>query len=479
MQDFDEIYVLDLHGNSLKKEKAPDGSADKNVFDIQQGVAISLFVKSHKQSKKPASVFHAGLWGGRSGKYAWLEKQDVKTTNWEALKPSSPFYLFIPQDVTKRSEYEHYWKVTEMMPVNSVGIVTARDELTIHNSRQAVMETVKDFVSLEPEQAREKYKLGEDARDWKVHLAQEDIRNNDVDDAYATPILYRPFDKRYTYYTGKTKGFICMPRHEVMQHILAGENVGLITRRQMLPSQPCTYFYTSNHLISDGVIRSDNRGSESLFPLYLYPTEKEEFLNGNGKAKPKRKANFAPKFIKDVETRLKLQFIDAGTGDLTTTIGPEDIFHYMYAVFHSPTYRQRYAEFLKIDFPRLPLTRDKTLFQQLANFGAQLVAIHLMVADIESDNGYPIEGDNVVDKITYKNENVYINKTQYFDNVSEAVWQFHIGGYQVCQKWLKDRKGRQLSYDDCTHYLYILAALEQTLDLMAKIDQTIPEFPLP
>ncbi|MEK8020334.1 MAG: type ISP restriction/modification enzyme, partial [Candidatus Parabeggiatoa sp.] len=384
----------------------------------------------------------------------------------------------IPQDMRLRSEYEHYWKVTEMMPVNSAGIVTARDNLTIHESRQTIMETIKDFVSLEPETAREKYQLGEDAQDWKVHLAQEDIRNNEVDDSYVTPILYRPFDKRYTYYTGKTKGFICRPRHEVMQHILAGENVGLITRRQMLPSQPCTYFYTSNHLISDGVIRSDNRGSESLFPLYLYPTEKEEFLNGNGKAKPKRKPNFAPKFIKDVETRLKLQFIEDGTGDFATTIGPEDIFHYMYAVFHSLTYRQRYAEFLKIDFPRLPLTRDKTLFQQLADLGEQLVSIHLMEADIESDSGYPIEGDNRVDKITSKNDKVYINKTQYFDNVSEAVWQFQIGGYQVCQKWLKDRKGRQLNYDDCNHYLYILAALEHTIQLMAKIDETVPEFPL-
>ncbi len=477
MQDFDEIYVLDLHGNSLKKEQAPDGSADKNVFDIQQGVAISLFVKYHKASQKPAKVFHAGLWGGREGKYAWLEKQEVKTTNWEELKPSSPFYMFIPQDMTLRSEYEQYWKVTEMMPVNSAGIVTARDQLTIHESPQAVMETVKDFVSIEPEMAREKYQLGEDAQDWKVHLAQADIKHHDIDASYIYPILYRPFDKRYTYYTGKTKGFICRPRHEVMQHILAGENFGLITRRQMLPSQPCTYFYTSNHLISDGVIRSDNRGSESLFPLYLYPTEKEEFLNGNGKPKPKRKPNFAPNFIKDVETRLKLQFID-GTGDLTTTIGPEDIFHYMYAVFHSPTYRQRYAEFLKIDFPRLPLTRDKTLFQQLANLGEQLITIHLMEADIKSDSGYPIEGDNVVDKITYKNDKVYINKTQYFDNVSEAVWQFHIGGYQVCQKWLKDRKGRKLNYDDCNHYLYILAALEHTIDLMAKIDETLPEFPL-
>ncbi|MDM8558449.1 type ISP restriction/modification enzyme [Candidatus Parabeggiatoa sp. HSG14] len=482
MQDFDEIYILDLHGNSKKKEKCPDGSVDKNVFDIQQGVAIGIFVKHKSKQTAIAKVFHAELWGERDGKYAWLEAQDVKTTDWEVLKPTSPFYLFIPQNTELLDEYEQYWKVTDIMPVNSVGIVTARDNLTIHESPQAVMETVKDFVSLESETAREKYQLGKDARDWQVNLAQTDIESHDIDDSYVTPILYRPFDRRYTYYTGKTKGFLCMPRSNVMQHILAGENLGLITRRQMLPSQPCTYFYVSNNIISDGVIRSDNRGGESLFPLYLYPTEQDEFLNGNGngngKPKPKRKPNFTPNFIKDVETRLKLKFIDDGTGNLKTTIGPEDVFHYMYAVSHSPTYRQRYAEFLKIDFPRLPLTSDKKLFKQLAKLGKQLVTIHLMEADIDSDSSYPVEGDNLVDKITYKDEKVYINKTQYFDNVVDTVWQFHIGGYQVCQKWLKDRKGRELSYEDCEHYFYILAALEQTIDLMEKIDATLPEFPL-
>jgi predicted helicase len=365
-----------------------------------------------------------------------------------------------------------------MMPVNSAGIVTARDNLTIHESPQAVMETVKDFISLEPEVAREKYQLGKDVRDWKVHLAQADIKNHDVDGSYVTPILYRPFNKRYTYYTGKDCGFICRPRRNVMQHMLAGENLGLITVRKTPPTQQCAYFLATASIMSNGAIRSDNQSIDSLFPLYIYPTEKDEFINGNGNSKPKKKPNFAPNFIKNVETRLKLKFIDDGTGDLTTTIGPEDIFHYMYAVFHSPTYRQRYAEFLKIDFPRLPLTSDKSLFQQLANLGKQLVTIHLMEADIDSDSGYPIEGNNLVDKITYQDEKVYINKTQYFDNVKESVWQFHIGGYQVCHKWLKDRKGIKLSYDDCKHYLYILAALEQTIDLMEKIDDTLPEFPL-
>ncbi|RKZ49193.1 MAG: DNA methyltransferase [Candidatus Parabeggiatoa sp. nov. 3] len=471
MQDFDEIYILDLHGNSKKKERCPDGSADKNVFDIQQGVAIGIFVK-HKSKQSP-KVFHADLWGDRDGKYAWLEAQDVKTTDWQELKPQSPFYLFVPQDITLLSEYEQYWKITDIMPINSAGIVTARDNLTIHKSPQDIMETIKDFASIAPEQARAKYQLGKDAQDWKVHLAQEDIRNNDIDDSLVTPILYRPFDTRYTYYTGKTKGFICRPRHEVMQHMLAGENLGLISARSNKSQNPDHFFCSSNIMETKC---GESTTQSCFFPLYIYPTEKDKFLNGNIEAK--RKPNFAPNFVKDLETRLNLKFIDDGTGNLTKTICPEDIFHYIYAIFHSPTYRQRYAEFLKIDFPRLPLTSDKKLFKQLTKLGKQLVTIHLMEADIETESSYPIEGDNIVEKITHKDEKVYINKTQYFDNIKENVWQFHIGGYQVCQKWLKDRKGRELNYDDCNHYLYILAALEQTIDLMEKIDATIPEFPL-
>ncbi len=474
LTSFDEIYVLDLHGNAKKKEKALDGGVDKNVFDIQQGVAISLLVKHRQSDNKPAKVFHADLWGMRDGKYRWLEEQDVTKTKWAKLKPQSPFYLFIPQNTKLLGEYEKGWKITEAMPVKNAGLYTARDKLTIHSSKQQVSEIVQDFVNLEVEQAREKYQLGKDTTDWKITLAQNDIREHELKESLITPILYRPFDVRYTFYTGKARGFLCRPRQDVMQHMLVGSNLGLITARQCVGNWQ--YILISKFITEFNLTgTAGSFGSGSIFPLYIYPTEKDEFLNG----KPKRKPNFAPKFIEELETRLNLKFIDDGTGNLTKTIGPEDIFHYMYAIFHSPTYRQRYAEFLKIDFPRLPLTSDKELFKQLAKLGKQLVTIHLMEADIETGSGYPIEGDNQVDKITYKDEKVYINKTQYFDNVKENIWQFHIGGYQVCQKWLRDRKGRKLNFDDCEHYLYILAALEQTIDQMDKIDDAIPEFPLP
>ncbi len=478
MDDFNEIYLLDLHGNAKKKEKSPDGDADKNVFDIQQGVAIGIFVKH--QSKQPTKVFHAELWGERESKYAWLEEQDVKTTHWEELKPTSPFYLFVPQDVTLRDEYEQYWKVTDMMPLHGVGITTARDEFVIDHDRDALLNRIMLFkkAPLSDDELHETFNIRK-KKGWDIRKAWQMLPNIEDDDfdKYLKEISYRPFESRYIYYHDAV---VWRTVKKIMQHILAGENLGLITCRQKSqPSQTWSLVGITNQIIESCAISNKTKEINTLFPLYIYPTEKDEFLNGNGKLKPKRKPNFAPKFIKAVESRLKLKFIDDGTGNLTKTIGPEDLFNYMYAVFHSPTYRQRYAEFIKIDFPRLPLTSDKMLFKQVAKLGKQLVTIHLMEAEIDSDSSYPIEGNNRVDKIAYKDEKVYINQTQYFDNVTEAVWQFHIGGYQVSQKWLKDRKGRQLSYDDCNHYLYILAALEQTIRIMAKIDETLSEFPLP
>ena len=473
LTSFDEIYVLDLHGNAKKKEKALDGGVDKNVFDIQQGVAISLLVKHRLRYNKPAKVFHADLWGVRDGKYHWLEEQDVAKTQWTKLKPQSPFYLFIPQNTELLEEYEKGWKITEAMLVSSTGIKTHRDHFVIDFEEEKLKQRINDFVNLNftDTEIAETYKL-KDTRDWKLSQRRKSLASNSQWQQYFTRCLYRPFDYRAYYHH---KDVIELPRKEVMQHMLAGENLALSTTRSIEIGRGWEHIFCSNSLIQHHTVSL--KEVNYLFHLYLYPTEKDEFLNGNGKPKPKRKPNFALNFIKGIEARLKLQFIDDGTGDLKTTIGPEDIFHYMYAVFHSPTYRQRYAEFLKIDFPRLPLTRDKNLFQQLANLGTRLVTIHLMEANIDTDSGYPIEGDNVVAKITYKNDKVYINKTQYFDNVTDAVWRFHIGGYQVCHKWLKDRKGRKLSYDDCNHYLYILAALEQTIELMTKIDETIPEFP--
>jgi len=413
-----------------------------------------------------AKIYHAHLWGSREDKYRYLQEHDVTTVEWTEIFPNSPFYLFVPQNQDVLSEYNQGWKIPDILPVNSVGIVTARDNLTIKWSSQEVEATVKDFVSLPIEEARQKYELGEDARDWKVSLAQEDLRKNGFQDSNIVPILYRPFDKRYTYYTGSTRGFICMPRSEVMRHMLNRDNLGFYTCRQTI-SEDWQHILITNSITDDCYVSNKSRERGYLFALYLYPdTDKPKELQ-----QPKR-PNFPVNFLKIIED--KLDYIPT----------PEAIFYYIYAIFHSPTYRQRYAEFLKIDFPRVPLTSNDRLFKDLGEKGQELVELHLMKSKklnklITKVGG---DGDNAVTEVTYKptEQRVYLNKNRYFEGILLEVWEFKIGGYQVLDKWLKDRKkaNRTLSFDDVLHYQKIVVALKETRQLMTAIDRIIPGFPI-
>jgi predicted helicase len=339
------------------------------------------------------------------------------------------------------------------------------------------MRTVKRFSSLSEDEARWEFSLGEDARDWKVSLAQQDIRDHKLKQKSITSILYRPFDQRFTFYTGRTRGFICMPRTEVMSHMLAGSNIGLSTTRSVEIGRGWEHVFCTSDIIQLHTVSL--KEVNYLFPLYLFP-EIDLFNNSHGCLTNGRKPNLSHDFIEDLSSRLKMTFIVDGKGNLKKTFGPEDIFDYMYAVFHSPTYRSRYAEFLKIDFPRLPLTSNPALFRHLCSLGEELVALHLMEKHGSATARYAVAGDNLVEKVRYsepgqgaKEGQVWINKTQYFEGVPPEVWEFHIGGYQVCEKWLKDRKSRQLSYDDITYYQQIVSALSETIHLMAEIDNVI------
>lgn len=288
-----------------------------------------------------------------------LAAHDVSSLAWSSLQPSVPFFLFTPQDSDLRAEYEQGVKITDVMPVYSAGIVTARDSLTIHWTAENLLKTVREFASLPVEEARAKYGLGEDTRDWKVGLAPKDIathqKNKEVDPSYVTPILYRPFDIRYTYYTRETRGFICMPRTKVMNHILVEKSLSLLTCRQ----QSVTGFYhvlCADTIVEGCAVSLQTREITSVFPLYLYETPETNPLFAQNHIS--RIPNLSPAFVRAFCQKLGLNFISDGAGDLLNSLGPEDIFHYAYAVFHSPTYRQRYAEFLKIDFPRLLLTSN-------------------------------------------------------------------------------------------------------------------------
>lgn len=462
MQTFTDIYILDLHGNSKKKEVSPDGSPDQNVFDIQQGVSIGIFIKEPGKYT-PAKVHHAELWGDRASKYKSLNSLNINDVEWKAIEPQSSFYLFGSQNLNLLEEYDEGWKITEILPVNSVGIVTARDNLTIKWSPQEVETTVKDFVSLPVEEARIKYELGDDSRDWKVSLAQEDLRKNSFQSSNIVPIVYRPFDTRYTYYTGQTRGFICMPRSEVMRHIVIGENLALIATRKT--QDEWNVFTTANICGHKSCAAYD---INSVFPLYIYP----DTANQQGNLFVEKFLNLSSNFLAAIKK--KLGYIPSA----------EAIFYYIYAIFHSPTYRQRYAEFLKIDFPRVPLTRNDRLFKDLGAKGQALVDLHLMKSKklnklITKMSG---DGDNAVTEVTYKpaEQRVYINKTRYFEGIAPVVWEFKIGGYQVLDKWLKDRKKakRTLSFDDVLHYQKVVVALKETMELMVEIDLLIPGFPI-
>jgi hypothetical protein len=310
-------------------------------------------------------------------------------------------------------------------------------------------------------------------------------------------VLYRPFDLRWTVFDSNVA---VHRRLRVMRHMLAGEQVGLHLCRQIV-SERWRHVLATNRVTDDCYVSNKTRERGYTLPVYLYPTE-QEVASGLYQAN-ERRPNLAPAFVADMEERLGLTFVPDGIGDLRKTFGPEDVFHYIYAVLHSPTYRTRYADFLKIDFPRIPLTTDLSLFRTLCALGAELVALHLMESPLLDNliTSYPLPGDDIVERVAYRapgepepgsgkpleKGRVYISEGkpkegkvgQYFDGVPPEVWNFQVGGYQVCEKWLKDRKGRVLSYDDRVHYQKIVVALQETIRLMAAIDQAIPSWPLP
>jgi predicted helicase len=409
-------------------------------------------------------VYHADLYGVRGEKYRALEQLDVATTEWQEIHPQSPWYLFKPFDDSLWGEYGKWWKVNEVFPVNSVGIVTARDKLTIHFTPEKLWETIKDFVSLPVEEARRKYQLGKDVRDWKVADAQKDLKESGPVKSNIVPILYRPFDVRYTYYTGKSRGFLCMPRPEVMGHMLAGENLGIYACRQTSIAG-WRHVLATNGVTEFCYLSTVTSEAGYLHPLYLYPS-------GGLRMETERRANLSPDF---------LQALCHAIGKKSPELTPEDILYYIYAVFHSPTYRSRYTEFLSLDFPRVPLPGSNALFRELSKIGEELVALHLVLKTASPLPNYPVQGTNVVERVRYEEPSsqassrgrVWINKTQYFEGVPPGVWQFHIGGYQVCEKWLKERKDRTLSLNELEHYRKIVANIGETIRLMEKVDEVI------
>ena len=465
LKTFDKIYTIDLHGNSKKKEKAPDGGIDENVFDIQQGVSINLFVKTGK--KKPnelGKVLHLDRFGLRDDKYHFLNANSINSIDFTNIVPDIPNYFFVEKNNEGIDEYQCGFSMTDLFPVNVTGIVTMGDEFALAETRNELMNRLEKFKNedISENALKSQYNLGKNYANF-ILVNKKDLALRD--DKYVK-CSYRPFEDKWTFFDNK---IIWRWRFNVMQHFLLGDNMGLVVRRQQ-PESRDLYLFTSDKIISDGFIRSDNKGSESIFPLYVY---NDLTLLGSSDS---RTPNLNPSISKQIAEGIGLVFtnepIDYPIGQEKTTFAPIDLLDYIYAVLHSPAYREKYKEFLKIDFPRVPYPKDADSFWQLVEKGKAIRELHLLESPILEHRltQYPIAGTNQVGKIRYEDGKVYINESQYFSNVPQIAWDFYIGGYQPAQKWLKDRKDRTLNFEDINHYQHIIIALTETARLMKEID---------
>ena len=506
LRAFDEIYILDLHGNAKKKEVAPDGSKDENVFDIMQGVSINIFVKRGKDfnaeaqrrregvgsvgaSVPLARVYHAEVFGERETKYGFLDAHNLANVNYKELQPKAPFYFFVPKDDVGEEQYNKGFRIDELMTIGTSGSVSANDNFNISFAKEEQEHKIDDILNLSEPQWRQKYNRGKDSRDWTYQTARADAKENS---SCIRQIAYRPFDDRYTCYTGKSRGLYSSPQQTVMSNFIRGDNVGLCVIKICSRDDDCPVFVTDK--ITDKTILS-SKDNANVFPLYLY---------SDNMGKVEKTPNLNPEIVGKISASLRLCVKNNPVNPVNPVqkLSPEDIFHYIYAVLHTPSYRSRYREFLKVDFPRIPYPSSAEEFRSLASIGEKLVAVHLLkdpkVRDMFSPYAnFPVAGGNVVEFLATKNAEdakvdgedeslrslrqkdnafrVYINSAQYFDNVPVTAWEFFVGGYQPAQKWLKDRKGRTLTSDDIMHYKAIVAALVETQRLMGELEEGVKQ----
>ncbi|MCX8495525.1 MAG: hypothetical protein ORN51_05010 [Akkermansiaceae bacterium] len=474
MKQFPRIDVLDLHGNTIKKEQTQEGGKDENVFDIKQGVAIFV-ARALIASDSPSRFQHGDIYGLRERKYAELVKSTFLSRPLNSVSPSSPFYLLLPQDVDLREEYNRFHAMTAALPVNVLGFQTHRDNFAVDLDMEQLEKRLTVFraTSMTDAQVKETFEIS-DNRDWNVRDARKQLREDRHWKSSFMLCAYRPFDARPCYFSTVTMDY---PRRELLDHVAGRENVCLGLGRQGSAVQDPVWSLISvaRHPVDANIFR---RGGINIFPLYLYPQDAELELHSS------RRPNFSTPFLKSMASVLGLQQKDPH--GLPAGLTPEDIFHYAYAVLHSPGYRSRYAEFLKIDFPRLPLTGNHALFRELSRLGGELTALHLLESPKLAQPITEFIGKSKeVTRIGWSDNTVWIDApakkkdaaqapgSSGFKGVPEAVWNFHIGGYQVCQKWLKDRKGRTLTNEDIAHYHKIVISLSETIRLMAEIDQVI------
>lgn len=459
LKSFDEIYLLNLHGNSSRKERCPDGSKDENVFDIQQGVAIALYINKGEQTNR-ASVKYADLWGLREHKYDWLMGNNVETTSWIELEPHPKEYLFVPRDETLLKLYEKFVKIPEVFQLGSIGVQTHRDNFAVDFDRNALEQRIRIFRDSSFSDAALRESLGlTETQTWKIREKRAKISEDKNWESRIVEYCFRPFDIRWIFYSGD---IVDRDRWKVMCNMMLHNNLGLNCMREYAYEVSSYNYALVSDRITDSRIFISNKGAAYFFPLYVLsnPSKKKTLF---AKATKDKKPNINPKLAKllaDIHGRKST---------------PEAILHYVYAVLFSELYRQKYAEFLKTSFPRIPFTRNQELFIKMSHLGNELSDLHLLKAKL-LDN--PIvrfqgEGDNSIGKPTYNeaSSRVYINQRQHFEGISLQIWNYQIGGYQVMRQWLKDRIGRTLSLDDIKQYCRVATSISRTIELQITIDE--------
>jgi len=469
MNTFNEIYIIDLHGNGLKKETTPAGGKDENVFDIRQGTAIALMIK--KKGAKGCKIFQRDIYGLREIKYDWLEKHEFRKKDYESLKPISPWYLFTKRNEKGIEHFNEWSKITEIFPLNSSGIKTHRDQFVIAFKASDLEQRIRQFSNLKfPDDfIMEAYGL-ESSEAWNISESRKKISDDKYIFEKFNALHYRPFDTRILVYS---EDLVDRTRREVMQHLLK-DNLAITVGRQgqVVGNEHLWNLSFITDTIAD--VNAFYRGGIVVLPLYLYkPTEQKRKSQTMMLFEPEmeydskgRTPNISKEIMVKLEKAYKKKF---QTKELT----PEHILYYCYAVLYSNTYREKYAEFLKIDFPRIPFTPDYKLFLQLAALGEELAELHLLKhkALDRPVAKYKGKGDDRIEKPRYDEEKqiVFINDKNYFEGIAPEVWNYHIGGYQVLEKYLKDRKGRLM--DDPAHYCKIVTSLTETIRLQTEIDK--------
>jgi hypothetical protein len=466
LDTFDSIYIYNLHGDVKRKDTAPDGSKDENVFDIQQGVSIFILSKKPKpiMNNSLASVHYIDSYGTRKKKYESLEKSSIFQSSWQKLILEQPNYFFIPKDSSLDKEYASLLSMKDIFLQFNSGIQTKRDSLVVKFKKQEAEEVLTSFQELSIEEIREKYILPKDGDGWQIGWAKKDVLLNSP---VILPYYYRPFDIRYTIYTGQSSGILGRPRHDINKHFL-DVNLGLITTRQLsMPS--FQHIMVTETAIDGNAISLQTREYNTILPLYLYPDKTDLYIP------VQRRPNLKPEAIERLAQATSLTFVPEAV-EAADTFSPEDVLDYVYGILHQPAYRRRYHELLRIDFPRVPLPASAAEFRAVVTFGRQLRELHLLrpaALPVPLPHRAGGEGTGAVEKPRYEaaTQRVYFNASQYVEPVAPEVWAFPIGGYQPAQKWLKDRQGRTLTYEEMRHYQRLLAALASTAHLMREWDK--------